>query len=148
MKKYKSLILREFYVMEGCLAPDLGLDYFWTRQSRNIQIWAKSDIRLPWNFSTRGRVEGSKRKKRQRLEYVKQIIDDVGCSGYCELKNSLRIGTDRELHQTSPRTAEYNNNHFHNLLHDQNYFPCRDLPKYIMPFYGWLISWKQKPNSS
>ena len=26
-----------------------------------------------------GTVEGRKRKGRQRLEYVKQIIDDVGC---------------------------------------------------------------------
>ena len=33
-----------------------------------------------------GTEEGSKRKGRQRLEYVKQIIDDVGCSGYCKMK--------------------------------------------------------------
>ena len=28
-----------------------------------------------------GTVEGRKKKGRQRLQYVKQIIDDVGCSG-------------------------------------------------------------------
>ena len=31
-------------------------------------------------------VEGRKRKERQRLEYVKKILDDVGCSGYCNMK--------------------------------------------------------------
>ena len=31
-------------------------------------------------------VEGREGKGRQRLGYVKQIIDDVGCSGYCEMK--------------------------------------------------------------
>ena len=39
-----------------------------------------------------GTVEGRKRKDRQRLEYVKQIIDDVGCSGYCKMK---RLAQDR-----------------------------------------------------
>ena len=39
-----------------------------------------------------GTVEGHKRKGRQRLEYMKQIIDDVGCSGYCEMK---RLAQDR-----------------------------------------------------
>ena len=57
-----------------------------------------------------GTVEGCKRKERQKLEYVKQIIDDVGCSGYCKMKDSLRIRTDGELHQTSLRTADFNNN--------------------------------------
>ena len=33
-----------------------------------------------------GIVEGRKRKGRQRLEYVKQIIDNVDCSGYSEMK--------------------------------------------------------------
>ena len=39
-----------------------------------------------------GTVAGHKRKERQRLEYVKQIIDDVDCSGYCEMK---RLAQDR-----------------------------------------------------
>ena len=30
----------------------------------------------------KGTIEGRKRQRRQRLEYVKQIIDDVGWSGY------------------------------------------------------------------
>ena len=33
-----------------------------------------------------GTVEGRRRKGRQRLKEVKQIMDDVGCSGYCEIK--------------------------------------------------------------
>ena len=33
-----------------------------------------------------GTIEGRKRKGRQRLEYVKQIIDDAGCSVYCHMK--------------------------------------------------------------
>ena len=33
-----------------------------------------------------GTVVGCKKKGRLRLEYVKQIIDEVGCSGYCEMK--------------------------------------------------------------
>ena len=33
-----------------------------------------------------GTVEGRKRKGRKRLEYVKLITDDAGCSGYCEMK--------------------------------------------------------------
>ena len=37
-------------------------------------------------------VERRKRKGRQRLEYVKQIIDDVGCSGYCKMK---RLAQDK-----------------------------------------------------
>ena len=39
-----------------------------------------------------GTVEGCKRKERQKLEYVKQIIDDVGCSGYRDMK---RLAQDR-----------------------------------------------------
>ena len=39
-----------------------------------------------------GIVEGRNRKGRQRIEYVKQIIDDVGCIGYCEMK---RLAQDR-----------------------------------------------------
>ena len=31
-----------------------------------------------------------------------------------DIQDSLRIGTDRELHQTSPRTADYNNNNNNN----------------------------------
>ena len=34
-----------------------------------------------------GTVEGRKRKRRQGLKYVKQIIDDVGFSEYCEIKS-------------------------------------------------------------
>ena len=34
----------------------------------------------------KGLVEGRKRKRRQRLECVKQVIDGVGCSRYCEMK--------------------------------------------------------------
>ena len=37
-----------------------------------------------------GTVEGRKRKGRQRLEYVKTIIDDVDCSRYCEIKTRSR----------------------------------------------------------
>ena len=33
-----------------------------------------------------GAVEGRKRVGRERLEYVEQITDDVGCSGYCDIK--------------------------------------------------------------
>ena len=40
----------------------------------------------------KGTVERRKRKERQRLKYVKQIIDDVGYSGYCEMK---RLAQDR-----------------------------------------------------
>ena len=39
-----------------------------------------------------GTVEGHNGKGRQRLEYMKQIIDDVGCSGYCKIK---RLASDR-----------------------------------------------------
>ena len=39
-----------------------------------------------------GIVERHKRKRRQRLESVIQIIDDVGLSGYCEMK---RLAQDR-----------------------------------------------------
>ena len=38
-----------------------------------------------------GIVEGRKRKGRQKLEYVKQVIDDVGFSGYYEMKR-LALG--------------------------------------------------------
>ena len=37
-----------------------------------------------------GTVEGCKRKGRQRLEYVQQIIDVVGCRGYCEMKKLVQ----------------------------------------------------------
>ena len=39
-----------------------------------------------------GTVEGGKGKRRQRLEYVEQIKNDVGCSGYCELKRLAQDG--------------------------------------------------------
>ena len=37
-------------------------------------------------------IEGYKKKRRQRLEYVKQIIDEVGCSRYGQMK---RLTQDR-----------------------------------------------------
>ena len=40
-----------------------------------------------------GTVEGLRWKGRKRLQYVKQIIDDVGFSGYCDMK---RFAQDRE----------------------------------------------------
>ena len=39
-----------------------------------------------------GTVEGRKSKEKQILEYVKQIIDDVGCSEYCDI---MRLAQDR-----------------------------------------------------
>ena len=46
-----------------------------------------------------GTVGGRKRKGKQKLEYAKQIIYQVGCSGYCEMERLAqdRI-TDEELH--------------------------------------------------
>ena len=41
-----------------------------------------------------GTVEGRRRKRKQWLKYLKQIMDDVGCSGYCEIK-SLAQGRKR-----------------------------------------------------
>ena len=48
-----------------------------------------------------GTIEGSKRKGRQRIEYVKQIINDVGCSGYCDIKGLVQDmkGWRAELNQ-------------------------------------------------
>ena len=47
---------------------------------------------LAVTFLIESPVKGRKRKGRHGLEYVKQIIVDVGCSGYCEMK---RFAQDR-----------------------------------------------------
>ena len=46
-----------------------------------------------------GTLERRKRKGRPRLKYVTQIIDDVGCSGYCEMK---RLAQDRNGWKSNP----------------------------------------------
>ena len=52
-----------------------------------------------------------KRRRNRFIEHTlrdkRQIEDDIGCSGYCEMK---RVGTDKELHQTTLRTADYSDN--------------------------------------
>ena len=53
-----------------------------------------------------GTVEGRKRKGWQRLEYVKQIIDDVGCNGYCEMRRLAQDRNGWKAKQTSLRTAD------------------------------------------
>ena len=55
-------------------------------------------------------VEGRKRKGRQRLEYVKQIINVVGCSGYCEIERLAQDRNGWRAASTSLRTADYNSN--------------------------------------
>ena len=54
-----------------------------------------------------GIVEGHNRKGRQRLEYVKQIINDVSCSGYCEIKRLAQDRNGWRAASTSIRTADY-----------------------------------------
>ena len=63
-----------------------------------------------------GIVEGHRRKGRHTLEYVKQIVNDVRCSRYCEIKTLAPDRSGWRAASTSIRTADYNNNINNNFI--------------------------------
>ena len=60
---------------------------------------------VPVKKVSEGKLEEKSRRGRPRLDYMRQIMDDISYTSHCELKGKWRSERNRELLPTSLRAA-------------------------------------------